>query len=104
MKVIERSNSPSQLPGHEQAALFRVGAVIATEAIAVYIDSDRVDGTYAPPAEFDTLPLRLKLRILEACAQAFTRRREELLKDSLTAGDPWVADLVETETRTKADV
>ena len=44
------------LPGHEQAAAFRVGALIATQAIAVYIEPDRSPGPYDVPCEFDRLP------------------------------------------------
>jgi len=91
----EPIEDPSQLPGHEQAAVFRVGALIATQAIAVYVESDRSGGPYAPSADFDALPARLKLRILEACEQEFRRQRERLLEDSLAAGDPTMADLGE---------
>ena len=37
---------PTQLPGHEQAAAFWVGALIATQAIAVYVEPDRSGGPF----------------------------------------------------------
>jgi hypothetical protein len=33
-------NHAASIPTHEQIAEFRAGAVLATQAIAVYIDSD----------------------------------------------------------------
>lgn len=75
-----------QLPGHEQAAAFWVGALIATEAIAVYIEPDKSDGPFPSPYEFERLPTPLKISILAACEGAFRRRRERLLQD-LQTGD-----------------
>lgn len=82
-----------QLPGHEQAASIWVGAFIATEAIAVYIETDRKGGPFDVPYEFDSLPTRLRLRILEACEKEFRARRVQLLNESLEAGDASVEHL-----------
>ena len=79
-------------PGHEQAASFWVDAFIATEAVAVYIDTDQQDGPYNA-CDFDSLPTLLKLRVLEACEKEFKERRDKLLKDSLEAEDPTVEHL-----------
>lgn len=86
-------NDGTYLPGHEQAAAFWVGALIATQAIAVYIEPDRSGGPFDVSHDFDRLPARLKIRILEACEDEFRRRRESLLSDSLAAGDPTAANL-----------
>jgi hypothetical protein len=94
--MLEPIIDPSKLPGHEQAAAFRVGALIATQAIAVYVEADRSGGPYASATDFDALPARMRLRILEACEGEFRRLRERLLKDSLAAGDPTMADLGES--------
>lgn len=69
------------LPGHEQAASFRVGAVIATQAIAVYVEPERRGGSHDVPCEFDRLPVRLRIGILAACEEEFRRRKEMLLRD-----------------------
>ena len=79
-------------PGHEQAASFWVGAVLATEAIAVYIDTDRQGSPY-DACDFDSLPTPLRVRILEACEKEFRSRKDKLLKDSLAAGDASVEHL-----------
>ena len=79
-------------PGHEQVALFRVGALIATEAVAVYIDIDR-QGVPYDAGDFDSLPTILKLRVLEACEKEFKARRDKLLKDNLQSEDPTVEHL-----------
>ena len=85
----------AQLPGHEQAAVFRVGAMIATQAIAVYVDVEQSRGPFGAPPDFDALPARLKVRILEACEAEFKRQRTKLLQESLAIGDPTVADLAD---------
>ena len=36
------------IPAHEQIAEFRVGAILATQAIAVYIDSEASSAMIAP--------------------------------------------------------
>ena len=87
---------PTQLPGHEQAAAFWVGALIATQAIAVYVEPDRSGGPFDMSHDFDRLPARFKVSILSACEEEFRRRREVLLRDSLAASDPTVADLAES--------
>lgn len=92
---MEPNKDPSQLPGHEQAAVFRVGAMLATQAIVVYVEPDQSGWPYEPPTDFDALPVRLKIRILEACEEEFRHRRQTLIKDSVAAGDPTVADLTE---------
>ncbi len=91
--MIEPEYDHAQLPGHEQAAAFWVGAMIATQAIAVYIDADRSRGPFGASPDFDALPARLKVRILEACEAEFKRQRIKLLRESLKIGDPTVADL-----------
>ena len=83
---------PTPLPGHEQAATFRVGALIATQAIAVYIEPDRPTGPYDVQCEFDRLPARLKISILGACEEEFRRRKQMLVLESLESGDGTVAD------------
>ena len=94
--MTEPVRDPAQLPGHEQAAVFRVGAMIATQAIAVYVEVDRSPGPFGAPPDFDALPARLKVRILEACEAEFRRQRMKLLQESLAIGDPTVADLAVT--------
>ncbi len=81
-----------RLPGHEQAASFWVGAFVGTEAVAVYIGTDREGGPY-DTCDFNNLPTPLKLRILEACEKEFKTRRDKLLNESLEAGDPSVEHL-----------
>ena len=81
-----------RFPGHEQAASFWVGAIIATEAVAVYIDTDRQGGPY-DTCDFNSLPTPLKLRILEACEKEFRARKDKLFTESLKAGDSSVAHL-----------
>ena len=87
------------LPGHEQAAAFRVGALIATQGIAVYIEQDRSAGPYDVPSDFDRLPARLKISILAACEEEFRRRKELLVPDSVESGDPTVADFSDRPNR-----
>lgn len=83
----------TQLPGHEQVAAFRVNALIATQAIAVYVEPDRSGGPFDVSYDFERLPARLKISILAACEEEFRRRREVLLRESLAARDPTVIDL-----------
>jgi hypothetical protein len=85
----------SRLPGHEEAAAFRVGALIATQAIAVYVEPDRSTGTYGVPCDFDRLPARLRISILAACEEEFRRRKEIAVRDSLESGDQTARDCVE---------
>lgn len=75
---------PAQLPGHEQVAGFWVGALLATQAVAAYVEPDRKGGPFDP---FDRLPARLKIRVLEACAQEFRRRKEALIREFREEGD-----------------
>ena len=79
--------SMSRLPGHEQAAAFRVGAIIATQAIAVYVEPERSAGTYDVPCDFDQLPARLRISILAACEDEFRRRKEVAIRDSRQSRD-----------------
>jgi hypothetical protein len=51
--------NPSQLPGHEQVAALRVGAMLANQAIAVHVDPDQSGEPDRPPTKFDALPVRL---------------------------------------------
>jgi len=90
--MTELKTDPDRLPGHEQVAAFWVGATLATQAIAVYIDAGRSQGPYGTSPDFDALPARLKIRTLEACEQEFERWREKLLQECLEAGDPTVTD------------
>ena len=90
---------PTPLPGHEQAAAFRVGALIATQAIAVYIEPDRPAGPYGVPCEFDRLPARLKISILAACEEEFRRRKQMLVRESLESADGTVADCADRPVR-----
>ena len=83
----------TQLPGHEQAAAFWIGALIATQAIAVYVEPDRSGGPFGVAEDFDHLPARLKINILAACEEEFRQRREAALREGLAAGDPTVAGL-----------
>lgn len=69
--------------------------MLATQAIAVYVEPDRSGRPYGPLTDFDELPVRLRIRILEACEDEFRRRRRQLIKDSLAVGDPTVADITE---------
>lgn len=73
----------SELPGHEQAASFRVGAILATEAIAVCIEPNRPSGVHDAPCAFDRLPVvRLRINILAACEEEFRRQKQKLIRDS----------------------
>jgi hypothetical protein len=72
-------NRAADIPTHEQIAEFRVGAVLATQAIAVYIDSDFKAGAPREAGSFEDLTDRLKLRVLAACEDAFRRRKEDLM-------------------------
>jgi hypothetical protein len=78
---------PSQLPGHEQVAAFWVGALLATQAVAAYVEPDRKGGPFAPSPPFEHLPTPLKIRVLEACEEAFRHRREALIREYRPAGD-----------------
>jgi hypothetical protein len=73
---------PSPFPSHEQIATFRVGAILGTQAVAAYVESDWTgDPLFAPASSFERLPTRLKIRVLEACEEAFRHQREALLRD-----------------------
>jgi hypothetical protein len=71
----------SLLLGHEPVAAFRVGAILATQAIAVYVDPDPTGGPYDPSPAFAHLPTLLKIRVLEACEEAFRQQREALVRE-----------------------
>ena len=71
---------PAQVPGHGPVAAFRVEAILATQAIAVYVELDRAVGPNDPAAAFERLPPRLRMRVLEACEAEFRRRREALIR------------------------
>jgi hypothetical protein len=73
-----------RLPGHEQAAAFRVGAIVATQAITVYIEPERPAGPYDVPCEFDRLPARLKIAILAACEEEFKHLKQRLIREGAT--------------------
>jgi hypothetical protein len=76
-------NHAASRPTHEQIAEFRVGAVLATQAIAVYIDCDGKPGNYREAGNFEDLPDRLKIRVLAACEDALRRRKEDLMRRDL---------------------
>jgi hypothetical protein len=78
---------PAQLPGHEQVAEFWVGALLATQAVAAYVEPDRKGGPFDALHPFDRLPARLKIRVLEACEQEFRRRKEALIREFREEGD-----------------
>ena len=72
---------PSPFLSHEQIATFRVGAILGTQAVAAYVESDRPGDPFAPASSFERLPTRLKIRVLEACEEAFRHQREALVRD-----------------------
>ena len=72
---------PLPLSSHEQIATFRVGAILGTQAVAAYVESDRPGDPFAPASSFERLPTRLKIRVLEACEEAFRHQREALVRD-----------------------
>jgi hypothetical protein len=86
----------ASIPAHEQVAEFRVGAILATQAIAVYIDSDGFSRVHGEAGGFDNLPPRLKIRILAACEAEFRRRKEALIRNGIEKQDWRVADLGES--------
>lgn len=90
----------SSIPAHEQVAEFRVGAILATQAVAVYVDSAGPSGARAETSRFDDLPERLKIRILAACEDEFRRRKDDLVRRGAERGDWTVADLGESLART----
>ncbi len=69
------------LSSHEQIATFRVGAILGTQAVAAYVESDRTSDPFAPASSFERLPTLLKIRVLEACEEAFRHQREVLVRD-----------------------
>ena len=77
----------ASIPTHEQIAELRVGAVLATQAIAVYIDSDGTSGHRREARHFEDLPDRLKIRVLAACEDAFRCRKEDFMRADLEKKD-----------------
>ena len=77
---------PAEFPGHGPVAAFRVEAILATQAVAVYVEPDRAAGPNDPAAAFERLPPRLQARVLEACEAEFRRRREALVRAHPMAG------------------
>lgn len=75
------------IPVHEQVAEFRVGAILATQAIAVYIESQGTTGGHRQTSSFDDLPELLKLRVFAACEEEFRRRKEECFHLGVERGD-----------------
>ena len=47
---------PARLPGREQVAGFLVGALLATQAVAAYVEPDRKGGPFDTAHPFDRLP------------------------------------------------
>jgi len=45
------------------------------------VESDRPGDPFAPASSFERLPTRLKIRVLEACEEAFRHQREALVRD-----------------------
>jgi hypothetical protein len=78
-KVTTAKHRPS-IPAHEQVAEFRVGAILATQAMAVYIDAEGTSGARREASNFSDLPERLKIRVLAACEES---------RDFLTPPNPW---------------
>jgi hypothetical protein len=85
-------NHAASVPTHEQIAEFRVGAVLATQAIAVYIDGDGTSGHRREARHFEDLPDRLKIRVLAAFEDEFRRRKENLMRADLERKDVTVDD------------
>ena len=77
----------ASIPAHEQIAEFRVGAILATQAIAVYIDSEGSSGVPTKESHFKDLPERLKIRVLAACEDEFRRCKETLLREGTERRD-----------------
>lgn len=75
------------IPTHEQVAEFRVGAILATQAVAVYVDSEGFSAARGEAGRFDDLPERLKIRILAACEDEFRRRKEALIRIGMKKRD-----------------
>ena len=90
----------ASIPAHEQVAEFRVGAILATQAIAVYVDSEGPSGARSEASRFDDLPARLKIRILAACEDEFRRRKDDIVRSGVERGDWTVANLGESLART----
>lgn len=86
----------ASIPAHVQVAEFRVGAILATQAIAVYIDSEGTTGAHQQASSFDEMPARLKIsRVLAACEDEFRRRKEDLIRRGVERGDWTLAGLGE---------
>jgi hypothetical protein len=86
----------ASMPAHEQVAEFRVGAILATQAVAVYVDSEGCSAAPGEAGRFDDLPERLKIRILSACEDEFRRRKEAVIRNGMKKRDWTVADLGES--------
>jgi hypothetical protein len=84
----------ASIPAHEQVTELRVGAILATQAIAVYIDSEGTTGAHQQASSFDELPARLKIRVLAACEDELRRCKEDLIRRGVERGDWTRADLV----------
>lgn len=75
------------IPAHEQIAEFRIGAILATQAIVVYVDSEAFSGARREASSFDDLPERLKIKVLAVCEDEFRRRKEGLIRRGTERGD-----------------
>ena len=71
---------PARFPGHGPVAAFRVEAILATQAVVVWVEPDHAAGPNDPAAAFERLPPRLQARVLEACEAEFRQRREALVR------------------------
>jgi hypothetical protein len=77
----------ASIPVHEQIAELRVGAILGTQAIAVYIDSEGATTAHRQASSFDDLPWRLKVRVLAACEDELRRCKEDLIRRGVERGN-----------------
>ena len=89
--------STASIPAHEPVAELRVGAILATQAIAAYMDSEGTNGADRQASSFDDLPERLKIRVLAACEDAFRHCKEDLIRLGVERGEWTLADLGERQ-------
>jgi hypothetical protein len=77
----------ASIPAPDQIAELRVGATLATQAVAVHVDNAGTSGPCSEARGFHELPERLKIRILAACEAELRRRKEALIRKSMERGD-----------------
>lgn len=83
---------PDNFPSHGNAITLSVSATIATEAIAVCLDTRPASANTLAEDDFAALPPRMKARVLAACEEEFRRARRALAKTELAAGHLDFAD------------